>query len=113
MGTFRKFLFILYSRRPRGRLLVNHEKIGIIDQKILSFSPTVKEKIVFGNDLRFQIQIEDLHLKSCTLRKNSKNKTSGSTPHSRDVPIPGKDHPSISVLIFGGYLKSHTKVNSV
>jgi hypothetical protein len=45
MGTFRKFLFILCSRRPEGRLLVNQENIGIIDQKILSYSPTVKEKI--------------------------------------------------------------------
>ena len=26
-------------------MLVNQEKIGIIDQKILSYSPTVKEKI--------------------------------------------------------------------
>ena len=25
--------------------MVNQEKIGIIDQKILSYSPTVKEKI--------------------------------------------------------------------
>jgi hypothetical protein len=31
MGTFRKFLFILYSRRPRGRLLVNQKRIGITD----------------------------------------------------------------------------------
>jgi len=54
MGTFRKFLFILYSRRPRGRLLVNQGKIGIIDQEILSYSPAVKGKIVFGNSLRFQ-----------------------------------------------------------
>jgi hypothetical protein len=60
MGTFRKFLFILYSRRPRGGLLVNQKKIGIINQKILSYSPTVKEKFAFGNGLRFQIQIEDL-----------------------------------------------------
>ena len=35
---------ILYSRRPEGRLLFNQEKMGIIDQKILSCSPTVKEK---------------------------------------------------------------------
>jgi len=54
MGTFRKFLFILYSRRPKDRLLVNQEKIGIIDQKILSCPSTVKGKIVFGNSLRFQ-----------------------------------------------------------
>jgi hypothetical protein len=47
MGTFRKFLFILYSRRPKGRLLVNHEKIGITGQKILFYSSTVKKKIVF------------------------------------------------------------------
>jgi len=38
MRTFRKFLFILYSRRPNGRLLVNQEKIGIIDQEILAYS---------------------------------------------------------------------------
>jgi hypothetical protein len=80
MGTFRKFFFILYSRRPRSRLLVKQKKIGIIDQKILSYSPTVKEKIAFENGLRFQIQIEALHLKSCILRENSKNKSSGSTP---------------------------------
>ncbi len=47
MGTFRKFLFILYSRRPRGRWLVKWKKIGVIDQKILSYSTTVKEKIAF------------------------------------------------------------------
>jgi hypothetical protein len=80
MGTLRKFLFILYSKRPRGRLLVNQEKIGIIDQEILSCSPTVKEKIAFENGLRFQIQIEALHLKSWILRENPKNKTSGGTP---------------------------------
>ena len=45
MGTFRKFLFIRYSRRPKGRLLVKQGKIRIIDPKILSYSPTVKEKI--------------------------------------------------------------------
>jgi hypothetical protein len=31
MDTFRKFLFILYSRRPEGWLLVNQEKTGITD----------------------------------------------------------------------------------
>jgi hypothetical protein len=64
MGTLRKFLFILYSKRPRGRLLLNQEKIRIIDQEILSCSPTVKEKIVFafGNGLRSQIQMEALDL---------------------------------------------------
>jgi len=45
MGTLRKFFFIIYARRPKGRLFVNQEKIGIIDQEILSCSPTVKEKI--------------------------------------------------------------------
>ena len=45
MGTFRKFLFIRYSRRPRGKLLVNEKKMGITDQKILFYSATVKEKI--------------------------------------------------------------------
>jgi hypothetical protein len=44
MGTFRKFFFVLYSRRPRVRLLVKPEMIGIIDRRILSYSPTVKEK---------------------------------------------------------------------
>jgi len=48
MGAFRKFFFTLYSRRPRGRLLVKRKKIGIIDQKILSYSPTVKEKIAWN-----------------------------------------------------------------
>jgi hypothetical protein len=53
IGTFRKFLFIPYPRRPGGRLWVNQEKIGIIDQEILSYSPTVKQKIAFGNILGF------------------------------------------------------------
>jgi hypothetical protein len=44
MGTFRKFIFTLYSRRQGGRLLVHWEKIGIVDQNILSYSPTVKGK---------------------------------------------------------------------
>jgi hypothetical protein len=34
----------IYSRGPKGRLLVNREKMGIIEQKILSYSPTVKGK---------------------------------------------------------------------
>jgi hypothetical protein len=29
IGTFRKFLFILCSRRPEGSLLVNQKKMGI------------------------------------------------------------------------------------
>jgi hypothetical protein len=80
MGAFRKFFFTLYSRRPRGRLLVKQKKIGIIDQKILSYSPTVKEKIAFGNSLGFQSEIEDLPLKWCILGRNSKNNVTGSTP---------------------------------
>ena len=43
-GHLPEIPFILYSRRPSGRLLVNQEKIGIIEQKILSCSPAVKEK---------------------------------------------------------------------
>jgi len=78
MGTFRKFLFILYSRRPRSRLLVNQEKIGIIHQKILSCSPTVKWKIAAGNSFGFQAQIEDLYFKYCILGGTSEKKTSGS-----------------------------------
>ena len=46
-GYLPEFLFIFYSRRPRGRLLVNKEKIGIIGQKILPFPPIVKAKIAF------------------------------------------------------------------
>jgi hypothetical protein len=60
---FRKFLFSLYSRRPRSRLLVNQIKIGIIDQKILSCSTTVKGKIALGNSPAFHAQIDDLRLK--------------------------------------------------
>jgi hypothetical protein len=44
MGTFRKLFCVLYSRRPRVKMLVRPEMIGIIDQRILSYSPTVKEK---------------------------------------------------------------------
>jgi len=29
MGTFRKFLFIICSRRPEGWLLVNQKKMGM------------------------------------------------------------------------------------
>ncbi len=72
MGTFRKFLFILYSRRPRDRLLANQEKIRIFDQKILSYSATVKKKIALGNRLGFQAQIEDLPLK-CGIEKENPN----------------------------------------
>jgi hypothetical protein len=31
IGHFRKFLFIRYSRRPEGRLLVNQKKMGVTD----------------------------------------------------------------------------------
>jgi hypothetical protein len=51
MDTFRKFFFIFYSRRPGGRLFVNQEKIGIIEQKILLTSRVVKGKNAFGNSL--------------------------------------------------------------
>jgi hypothetical protein len=44
MGSFRKFFFILYSRRSGCRLWVNQERVGIVDQKILSCSPTVKKE---------------------------------------------------------------------
>jgi len=63
MGTFRKFLFILYSKRPKSRLLVNQKKRGIIDQKILSSPLAVKGKIGFRNSLGFQAEIDDLRLK--------------------------------------------------
>jgi hypothetical protein len=87
MGTFRKFLFILYSRRPRGRLLVNQVKIAIIDQKMLSYSPTVKEKIASGNGLGFQIQFEDLHLECCILREILKARVQeGSIGLTRNYP---------------------------
>ena len=76
MDTFRKFLFIFDSRRPRDRSLVKQENIGLIDQKILSCSPPVKEKVAFGNGLPFHVQIEDLHLKCCILGRNSKNNIS-------------------------------------
>jgi hypothetical protein len=59
--------------------LVNQQKIGIIAPKILSYSPKVKDKIAFGNGLRFQAQIEDLRLKSCILGRNSKNNVIGRT----------------------------------
>ena len=62
-----------------GRLLVNQEKIGIIDQKILSFPPAVKGKIAFGNSLGFQVQIEDLRLKWCIPKKKPKRTISGRT----------------------------------
>ena len=74
MGTFRKFFFILGSRRPEDRMLVDQETVGIIDQKILSYSPTVKEKNSFGNGPPFRIQIDDLHWKYCILRENSKKR---------------------------------------
>jgi len=63
MGTFRKFLFILYSKRPKSRLLVNQKKRGIIDQKILSSPLAVKGKIGFRNSLGFQAESDDLRLK--------------------------------------------------
>jgi hypothetical protein len=53
MNTFRKNIFILYSRRPRGRLLVNQKKIWIIGKKILSYSVAVKKKIAFKNGVFF------------------------------------------------------------
>jgi hypothetical protein len=75
-GTFRKFLFIFYSRRPRGRLLVNPEKIEIIS-KIISISRAVKGKIAFPKSLVFQPQIEDLRWKCGILSKDSKNESTG------------------------------------
>jgi hypothetical protein len=67
----RKFFFLLYSRRPRGTLLVKQEKIGIIDQKILSYSTRVKEEIVFGNSSGFQTPLEEFGLKFCRLGGSS------------------------------------------
>jgi hypothetical protein len=51
-------------------------------QKIPLTRWVVKEKIAFGNGVRFQAQIEDLRLKWCLPGRNSKNKITGSTPHS-------------------------------
>jgi hypothetical protein len=81
MGTFRKFFFVLYSRRPRVRLLVKPEMIGIIDQRILSLAPTVKEKNAENalESLGFQIQIEDLPLKCSMASLNLKNNITGRT----------------------------------
>jgi hypothetical protein len=61
MGTCRKFFFILYPIRPKGRLVVNPEKIEIIVQKILSYSPTIKEIIALPRYSYFLAKIEDLH----------------------------------------------------
>jgi hypothetical protein len=47
--------------------------------------------MAFENGLRFQIQIEDLDLKSLILRENSNNRTSGSTLHAGKCPI--SPHP--------------------
>jgi hypothetical protein len=44
----------------------------MIDQKILS--PAVKKKIVSGNSMGLQVQIDDLRLKWCILGRNSKSK---------------------------------------
>jgi hypothetical protein len=44
MGTFRKFLFIPYSRRPAGGV-VNQEKMGIFGRKIFPCSSRVKGKL--------------------------------------------------------------------
>jgi len=62
MGTFRKSLFILYSRRPGGRLLINREKTGIIAKNTLITTRRVKGKNgknAFGNSLgsRFELRI--------------------------------------------------------
>jgi hypothetical protein len=42
--------------------LGTQEKIRIIEEKILSYTPTVKGKIAFANGLRFQAQIENLQI---------------------------------------------------
>lgn len=53
--------------------------------KILLASEAVKGKIAFGNNLRFQAQIEDLHLKCCIPGENAQNRTSGSTSRSGKI----------------------------
>jgi hypothetical protein len=57
----------------------------VIDPKILSYTPTVKEKFGFRNSLSFQTQIDDFRLKCCILGEKPKNNISGSTPHSRKL----------------------------
>jgi len=75
-------------------LLVNEEKIGIIDQKILSYTPPVKEKFAFGNGLRFQAQIEDLCLKCGIPKENRKNNISGSNASLPSLHIVSREvHP--------------------
>jgi hypothetical protein len=54
--------------------LVNQEKIGIIDQEILSCSPTVKEKITFGNSPGFQTHLDEFGLKFCIIGNDPENK---------------------------------------
>jgi hypothetical protein len=77
MDTFRKSFFILYSRGPKGRLLVTQEKVGINDRKILPYSPTVKEKIAFVTGLPFQAHIEGLGLEWCIPKEDSKISITG------------------------------------
>ena len=65
-------------------MLVNREKMGIIDQEILSCSPTVKEKIAFGNSPGFQTQLDEFGSKGCILGDDPANnrKESSSLPES-------------------------------
>ena len=53
-------------------------------QKILLILWIVKGKINFGNSLGSKTKIDDLRLKCGILRGNPKNKSSGSTSHSRE-----------------------------
>jgi len=72
--------------------LIDQATEGNDYQKILLISGPVKGKIVFGNSLGFQAQIEDLHLNYCIPRKNPKNNISGST-----LCFSGKNSPSCRI----------------
>jgi len=69
IGTLSKFLLMILFRRLRVKLLIN---LGITGPKILSYSPTVKEKIAFGNNFVFKGQIDDFPLNIAFFGKTPK-----------------------------------------
>jgi len=113
MGTFRKFLFILYSRRPKSRLLVNQKKRGIIDQKILSSPLAVNGKIGFRNSLGFQAEIDDLRLKYRIVGGNLKIRSRKKPSEKGLRSSPATICPSVTLEEADDSLKASNKVEIV
>jgi hypothetical protein len=74
--------------------------MGLIDQKILSYSSAVNGKIAFGSSLSFEAYIDDFSLKCRILAGDSKITFSGRNIQF-GTPSVSSRQASIALIIYG------------